>query len=209
MIKIRDGFKIPGVRELHWNIKNKHKCLFAAKGPSLNSIDKYRDFGHIATVNEACLRVSGPIEYAFFYDNNTVNNSRPVWDKIKTFVMSSILYGDKIDDKFVSISDIDGLPLDRAITFYEDQHIWDHNAVEISLMNGRFINTDTAVMGLHFLILHGYTDIKLLGHDGGIGYADGVYGTCEDRNMARFRNIMEFVVKLFTEKYGVNIEFVK
>jgi len=206
-IVIPTGFKINGIRTIAEHLSKSKKCLYLAKGPSLEFVDNHLWFGHVATVNEACLRVPGPIDFAFFYDKNTLENSKPAWNRIKTFVMSSLLYGDKINDDYVSIADIDDLPLDRVLTFYKDQHEWDFDKIEDSLKNDEFVNTDTSVMGLHFLIMCGYSDILLLGHDGGVGYAGDIFGSSPNRNLTRFREIIEFVSEKLSNKYGVRIKF--
>lgn len=206
-IHIPKNFNISGVRTLTEQLNECKECVFLAKGPSLCFAKDYIKNKHVATVNEACLYVSGSIDYAFFYDKNALENSKPAWSKIKTFVMSSLLYGDKINDPYVPIDEIKDLPLERVVTFYEDQHEWDYIKIKESIVKGRFINTDTAVMGLHFLVLSGYKNIFLLGHDGGIGYANGVHGISKKRDLTRFREIIEFVSNEFRNKYSVKIEF--
>ncbi len=207
-IKI-DGFRIRGLRTVDEHVGSLQKCLFVAKGPSLKFANNYTSNRHIATVNESCLKVDGQIDYAFFYDLNTLINSKSAWNRIKAFVMSAVIYGNKIDDDWVKIDTIPDLPLDRVITFYDDQHPWDYRAINKSLENGRFINTDTSVMGLHFLVKCGYKDIFLIGHDGGIGYANEVHGSSRNRNLQRFRDIIEFVSNGLMKRHSdLNISFI-
>jgi hypothetical protein len=209
-VRIPKGFKIPArTIDSHLNIRN--KCLFVAKGPSLAKVNDFKDFGHVATVNESCLRVPGPIDYAFFYDERTIEGSRPAWDRIKTFVISPIVYGGGVRDfdLFTPLTEIRGFPVDRLLTFYEDQHEWDYQKMEESAEIGRLLNTDTAVMGLNFLVWNGYEHIYLLGHDGGIGYADGVgiSGNFVNRDLSRFREIMEVAIQILTKHNRLKVEF--
>jgi len=208
-IVIPCDFTVPNVRTIFDYVNSNKRCVFVAKGPSARHIEEYVDFGHIATVNEACLLVPNGIDFAFFYDKDALENSKPAWGRIKTFVMSAVLYGETFDDDCVPITEIEGLPLDRVLTFYEDQHDWDHEKVKASMQTDRFINTDTATMGLHFLLMNGYKEILLLGHDGGIGYAEGVCAKDKKREMSRFRDMMELVSKEFEKKYNSKIRFFK
>lgn len=206
-LKMPEFLNIIEARKVEDYITNKHKCLFLAKGPSLMHANTMHKYGHVATVNEACLKFDGSIDYAFFFDSSTLLNSKPAWNRIKIFVMPAALFGCQIYDAPLKINEIEGLPLERVVTFYKDQQDWnDKSEIINSIKNEELLTTDTAVMGLHFLTLYGYREFMLLGHDGGVGYAE-VPNVIKDRDMTKFRNTIEFVADEISKKYPVTISF--
>lgn len=211
-LKIPPEFKLsPPIRTMRGHLQCRERCLYVAKGPSLAHATTFADYGHTAAVNESCLKIDGPIDYAFFYDHVALERTREVWSRIRTFVMSAILYNDDPGKNRISLDEIEGLPRERVLTFYEDQHPWNLTSLATSLAEDRFLNVDTSVMGLHFLAMAGYRDILLVGHDGGLGYADGMLGPRPDltqtRDFARYRTLMETVAKLLADKYRMTIRF--
>jgi hypothetical protein len=184
------------------------KCLFLAKGPSLNFLENYLDYGHIATVNESCLTVPTTIDYAFFNDLNALLNSKPAWNRIRSFVLPVMVFDDNVDSPPIPIDSIEDFPIERAITFNQNQHTWDHQCIQETITSKGFVNTDTSVMGLHFLIMKGYKNLFLLGHDGGIGYGEKMPCIHENRDMQKFRDILEFVSNELCKYYkNINIKF--
>jgi len=186
---------------------NCEKILYAAKGPSLEKYKLFDQYEHIATVNEACCKIDKGIEYAFFFDKNAILNSKESWNKIKNFVSPSYVFEDEIDADPVSISNIENFPLYRSIYFEEDQMDFDKSAIQRKITNKQLLTVDTAIMGLHYLVLAGYKEIFLLGHDGGIGYAEGIPCLKKNRNMQQFRDRIEFCSKLLRQAHGVRIIF--
>lgn len=203
---IPHGFKLKkNVRV--WNEHFTKKCLYVAKGPSAKFLGDYLDFGHIATVNEACTKIDKMIDYAFFFDRNALVNSQAAWEKIRTFVLPALVFGDGINDPPVCIEEIPNFPYHRAITFYHNQDLWDYNEVVKNVHNKRLVSVDTAVMGFHFLVLSGYNDFMLLGHDGGVGYVDGVPCVHPERNMQVFRDNMVNLIKALKSIYDIRVKF--
>ncbi|HLX54247.1 MAG TPA: hypothetical protein VKR58_09915, partial [Aquella sp.] len=206
-LKIPKDVYLGGVRQVDDFIKSNKRCLFLAKGPSLCHAETMCKYGHIATVNEACLKISGTIDYAFFFDSSTLLNSKAAWDRIRLFVLPAMVFGRQINDAPIKINEIDGFPIERVVTFYKDQQDWDNKAeIVASIQSEELLTTDTAVMGLHFLTMCGYQEFMLLGHDGGIGYSD-VPNVIKDRDMSKFRETIEFVAGEICKKYNTSISF--
>ena len=186
------------------------KCLFLGKGPSLDFLDNYKDYAHIATVNESCLKAPH-VDFGFFFDHNTLMRSKKAWGKIKTFVLPAMVFGDIVNgsiEKPIRIDNIQGLPLDRVIVVYENQHSWEKEEIRNSISCKKLINTDTSVMGLHFLVKSGFRNIFLLGHDGKKGYAKDMPCIAKDRDMQKYRDIIEFVSQELTSIHiDLRIEF--
>lgn len=189
------------------NFLDFNKILYAAKGPSLDKFELFDDYQHIATVNEACCKIDKGIEYAFFFDKNAILNSKQSWNKIKNFVTPSYVFEDKIDAEPVSISKIKDLPIHRSVFFEIDQIDFDESVIQKNILDRKLLTVDTSIMGLHYLVLCGYKEIYLLGHDGGIGYAEGVPCLKKNRNMQQFRDRIEFCAKLLQQEHGTNIIF--
>jgi hypothetical protein len=183
------------------------KILFVAKGPSLNHINKFIDFGKIATVNESCNKISKGIEYAFFFDCDALENSKPSWNKIKNFVTPPYLFSKGVDEQPVSIKDIKDFPIQRLLSVNLNQDDFEENIIYNKVRNNVLVTVDTSIMGLHFLVLSGYKNILLLGHDGGIGYADGVPCLSPKRNMQEFRRRIEKFASILKEFFQVKITF--
>lgn len=213
-LKIPKNFKLDC---LHKNIKNhlSKRCLYLAKGPSLDFINNYLDFENIATVNEACLKVDTIIDYAFFLDKNALLNSEPCWHKIKNFVVPALIFEDgyyennKYISKTISIENIKNFPINRAIISYASQESFNKSRIESKIKSNKLVVTDTAVMGMHFLTMCGYNDFMLLGHDGGKGYAKDMPNLSKERNMQDFRDQLNFVIKNLKNKFKIKVRFHK
>lgn len=192
------------------------KCLYVAKGPSLNHIDDYiNNYENIATVNESCLKVNRIIDFAFFLDKNAILNSKSSWHKIKNFVVPAMVFDDGYykNDNFVnetiSVEDIPEFPIEKAIILYSSQDEFNKKVIEHKIKLNKLVITDTAVFGMHFLTLCGYNDFMLLGHDGGVGYANNMPNLSNKRNMQKFRDELNFVIKTLKKKFKIKVKFYK
>lgn len=188
-------------------LSDKNKILFAAKGPSLNHIGQFKNYINYATVNEACCKIDNSIEFAFFFDKNALLNSSEAWDRIQHFVMPAYLFDDGIDDPPIPLTSIAKLPKHKVIFFEENQDDFAHERIVEKINHEKLLTVDTAIMGLHFLVLWGFQDIFLIGHDGGKGYADGVPCLHLNRNMQEFRDRINFCRQELVKKYQIKITF--
>jgi hypothetical protein len=177
----------------------KEECVYVGKGPSATRAGEWTSICRVATVNEACLLVDGPVDYAFFTDAVTILNSKPAWDRIRHFVTPVFVHGEGPGAAPVPVDQIDGVPLDRFLCFRQNQS--PPEKLPKLHEDGRWLFSDTAVLGFHVLLTLGFTDFVLLGHDGGVGYADGV--PCEDRgkNNDDKRAALEMAMTLLKEKF--------
>lgn len=196
-----------GAKQLNVYLRDKNKILFAAKGPSLNHIDKFKNYTNYATVNEACCKIDGTIDFAFFFDKNALLNSFEAWERINHFVMPAYLFDDGTDDPPIAVASIKNLAKHKVIFFEEDQDDFVYEKIVEKINHEKLLTVDTAIMGLHFLVLMGFQEIFLLGHDGGVGYADGVPCLCANRDMQGFRDRINFCRQKFAKKYQIKITF--
>jgi hypothetical protein len=186
---------------------HRRTCVYVAKGPSAVRAAGYSDYHHVATVNEACLLVPGPVEYAFFVDLDTLEASRPAWDRIKTFVTPARLHvprgyrGWENGSKWVG--DVAGLPLHRVVAVEQGQIPATEEAVHAALCSDALPFTDTATLGLGFLHRRGYRRFLMFGHDGGVGYAAGVPHLLAQKDHTAKRQAIDMVGRMI----GAEMDF--
>ena len=204
-IQIPEGYQ-SSYRDVEEWRRRRGRVLYVAKGPSAARASDYiRYAGTVATVNEAILLVPYS-DYAFFSDENALMNCRAHWHRIGKFVCPAYVHKDQRGVGSIPVTDVLGHDRNVVVT-HRSQMDWDPKKVEESVDAEELLTTDTSVMGLHFLHLAGFTDFLLYGHDGGIGYADGVPCLRQDRDMQRFREKIEFVSNELSLHHGTRIEF--
>lgn len=190
-----------------WLLARKN-VLFLGKGPSLaEAKNELQNHGVIATVNEACMAVDGrQVDYAFFTDRIALDNCRDYWNNIKCFVCTAMVHADSIDDEPLPLESVlNGCP--RVVVTHDSQLPWDERFVQEWIDNERLLTVDTSIMGLHFLHLIGLRNFRLLGHDGGKGYAGGMPNINPNRNMTAFRDRLEETAWMLVERYDTHLHF--
>jgi hypothetical protein len=115
----------------------------------------------------------------------------------------------KFVNEIVSIENIPEFPIEKAVILYSSQDEFNKKNIKHKIKLNKLVITDTAVLGMHFLTLCGYNDFMLLGHDGGIGYANDVPNLSKERNMQKFRDELNFVVKQLKKKFKIKVKFYK
>lgn len=195
------------MRLFRTHVANAGRCLFVVPGPSSDHVLDCLGFGHIAAVNRAALLIPGPIDYAHCDDLEALEQIRPAWDRIKTFIVPDRLsIGSVVSMQ--SWAEFPGVPHERALIFPHMPNTHSPSDIDAVIEDPeRLATCNSACAGLHAMGRLGYRQVWVLGCDGGSGYSSllhhGGYGT----DFGVIRSRMEQIGRLIGAKHGTDVRF--
>lgn len=182
-----------------------------AKGPSAVHaqawIDRMRT--DVAVINEAglLLRETQPIHFGFFSHQEMAMRMRSLWNRIEIFSgPESLTFADGSIERVRDVMPAD-FPLDR-FRGYPD---WKCCGYEASLLDrirrGGICHHHTTTGAHHWLVRQGYRRVRVIGVDGGTGYATGMNGLPGPWSLDEWKTIHMRLAALLKRGYGAITEW--
>ncbi len=188
--------------------QQRKRLLLVSPGPSSDDVLNCIGFGHIATINRAALLVPGAIDYAFCNDIESLEQIRPMWDRVRTFILPDrLVENGKLGDR--GWAEWPGVPHDRALIFPYTHTFTDSETLDRIDNPDHLACCNSMCVGLHAAVRMGYEQIWIIGCDGGSLYSsllfDGGYGM----DFTAHRKRMEFIasavgadVRFYPERFN-------
>ena len=189
------------------HIESTGRCLFVVPGQSADHVLSCLGFGHIAAVNRAALIIPGPIDWSFCNDLEALEQIRPAWDRIRSFVVPDQLGIDgHVSEK--SWAEYPGVPHERALIFPHLPHTSCVSDVDAVIEDSeRLATCNSACGGLHAMGRLGYRQVWVLGCDGGTGYASLLRHGSHYRDFSVIKDRMHQIARLIGVKHGTDVRF--
>jgi hypothetical protein len=175
-----------------------------AKGPSCNKIERYiRSDDHVASINDGASHIlRDRIEFAFFSDWNAIQSFESFHKKVCKFVARE-----------PSDRDADKTPLwiQKKLELYRWRECGgSRRELTKRILEGGICHHHTTPAAIHWLAkFSDYTEICVIGVDGGKRYASGKKSTCPllTVDLYHWRIISERTADICSRVYGKRIMF--
>lgn len=188
-------------------VERRDSCLLVIPGPSSIEVDSLLGCGHVATVNRGALLTRGSIDFAFCNDLEALEQIRPAWDRIRTFVVPDRL-GIEGKVSLKSWAEFEGAPVDRALIFpHEPLAASEQQIDEVVDDPERVATFNSAGAGLHALARLGYRRIQVIGCDGGSGYSPLLHHGGYGSDFTVIRERMRYLAGALATKHGCEVRF--
>lgn len=182
------------------------------KGPSAVHAAEWIDacaWTDIAVINDAASLFEDPhhIDFCFFTDVELIERARDHWERCSYFVCPDELHRATERVPGLTVNDIAGLPHARCEQY--PYHVCNglRDAIESRIREGRVVHHHTATAAHSWLALNGYQKIRVIGCDGGSGYAANLSGTLGDWDFNGWREIHERLADVLHELIGTETEW--
>lgn len=157
-------------------------CTLVGKGPTAAHVDQFLDAcpeSAVCVINDAAKLISGErsIDFGFFTDIEMIEAARPTWERVREWRCPSMLHaaGEPVDG--LTIRDVDGFPVDRVREYPHELFAGGPDDLRDAVRRGVVAHHSTATAAHSWLAMFGGFDrIRLIGIDGGKGYAGGLAG---------------------------------
>lgn len=174
--------------------------MLVGKGPSAINAQRHNT-GKVAVINDAMKLIEGPVDYCFFTDYECIEAAREHWHRVNEFICPTVLHRNWQKHS----PDLpEGFPEERCNRF--EYHTFHRSKFDDCLKRNVICMRTTATSAMSWLYFAGYRAMRLIGFDGGKGFAPGVIQTRPHHDYSEFRRDQLALVSLL-EKRGVKFEW--
>lgn len=186
-------------------------CTLVGKGPSAAHADRFIEAcpeTDVCTINDSSklIRCRTTIRLCFFSDFEMIIAAAGEWSRIHHFLCPSTLHFGGVPDRGLTVDDVPEFPRHRCTAYPYDPCCGDRESLAVRLRERRIAHHTTASAAHSWLALNGYTRIRVIGIDGGTGYAGGLSGIGK-HDFTLWRQIHEELCQLLHELFGVETEW--